>query len=195
MTGVQLPSYLRPVIEPGERLALVLIAEPHDLSKLPPAERVVLDRESIDEIVRENGACGWCIDEKEISRFLLEQNEKFAVSKGYRFAEQKAAQAEIQISRDRLSAWVTLRPPLGGKKVSFEMITGALQGAGLKYGVLKEEIADLVSAEVCDNILIAKGLPRSLVKRPPSKNWWTKLKTLVTRKSRPTGALTITRSG
>ena len=111
MTSFQLPPYLRPVVEPGERLALVLIAEPHDPSKLPPSERVVLDRESIGEIVRQNSADGWSIDEEEISRFLREQNEKFAVSEGYRFAAQKDAQVEIQISRDRLSAWVTLRPP------------------------------------------------------------------------------------
>ena len=159
MTSVQLPPYLRPVVEPGERLALVLIAEPHDLSKLPLSERVVLDRQSIAEIVRENGAEGWSIDEEEISRFLREQNEKFAVSKGYRFAAQKDAQVEIQISRDRLSAWVTLRPPLGGKKVSVDMISGALQQTGLSCGVLKDKIADLVDGGVCDNVLIAKGVP------------------------------------
>jgi uncharacterized protein (DUF342 family) len=108
--------------------------------------------------VRENGADGWSIDEEEISRFLREQNEKFAVSKGYRFAEQRDAQVEIQVSGDRLSAWVTLRPPLGGKKVSTDVITGPLQQAGVKYGVLKDKIADLVDREVCDNVLIAKGV-------------------------------------
>ena len=159
MTTVQLPPYLRPVVEPGELLALVLIAEPHDLSKLPPSERVVLDRQSIDEVVRENGAGGWSIGEEEIGRFLREQNEKFTVSKGYRFAEQRDAQVEIQISGDRLSAWVTLRPPLGGKKVSADMITAALQRAGVKYGVLRNKIADLVGGEVCDHVLIGSGLP------------------------------------
>jgi uncharacterized protein (DUF342 family) len=109
-------------------------------------------------------ADGWSISEEEISRFLREQNEKFAVSKGYRFAEQRDAQVEIQLSSDRLSAWVTLRPPLGGKKVSGDMITGALQQAGLKYGVLKDKIADLVDAEVCDSILIAKGVRQKLEK-------------------------------
>src|SRR6185436_11014426 len=136
----------------------VLIAEPHDLSKLPPSERVVLDRQSIDEVVRENGAGGWSIGEEEIGRFLREQNEKFTVSKGYRFAEQRDAQVEIQISADRLSAWVTLRPPLGGKKVSADMITAALQQAGVNYGVLKDKIAELVDGEVCDNAAIAKGV-------------------------------------
>ena len=158
MTTVQLPAYLRPVVEPGERLALVLIAEPHDLSKLSPSERAVLDRQSIGEVIRENGADGWFIDEEEISRFLREQNDKFAVSKGYRFAEQRDAQVEIQISGDRLCAWVTLRPPLAGKKVSADMITTALQQAGVKYGVLKGKIAELVDGEVCDNAAIAKGV-------------------------------------
>jgi uncharacterized protein len=159
MTSVQFPPYLRPVVEPGERLAFVLIAEPHDLSKLPPAERVVLDRQSLGEVIRENGADGWSINEEEISRFLREQNDKFEVSRGYRFAEQRDAQVEVQISGDRLSAWVTLRPPLGGKKVSAEMITAALQQAGVNYGLLKDKIAELVDGEVCDNALIAQGVP------------------------------------
>ena len=81
MTTVQVPPYLRPVVEPGGRLALVLIAEPHDVSKLSPSERAVLDRQSIGEVIQETGADGWFIDDDEISRFLREQNDKFAVSK------------------------------------------------------------------------------------------------------------------
>ncbi len=65
--------------------------EPHDLSKLPLHERVVLDRPSIDEVVKQSGAEGWFVDEAEISRFLREQNDNFTVSKGYRFAEQRDA--------------------------------------------------------------------------------------------------------
>jgi len=159
MTTTQLPPYLKPVIEPGELLALVLLVEPHDPSKLPHNERVVLDRPSIDEVVREQGADGWFVDEAEISRFLREQSDNFTVSKGYRFAEQRDARAEIQISDDRLTGWVTLRPPLGGKKVSVEMIAAALRQAGLKYGVLDDQIADLVDAAVCENVVIAKGVP------------------------------------
>src|SRR5688572_16577579 len=124
MTTTQLPPYLKPVIEPGDLLALVLLVEPHDPSKLPPNERVVLDRPSIDEVVRQQNADGWFVDEAEISRFLREQSDNFTVSKGYRFAEQRDAGVEIQISDDRLTAWVTLRPALGGKKVSVEMLTG-----------------------------------------------------------------------
>ena len=63
MTTAQLPPYLRPVIEPGDLLALVLLVEPHNLSKLPLHEQVVLDRPSIDEVVKENGAEGWFVDE------------------------------------------------------------------------------------------------------------------------------------
>ena len=127
MTTTQLPPYLKPVIEPGELLALVFLVEPHDPSKLPANERGVLDRPSIDEVVREQNADGWFVDEAEISRFLREQSDNFTVSKGYRFAEQRDARVEIQISDDRLTAQVTLRPPLGGKKVSVEMITSALR--------------------------------------------------------------------
>jgi uncharacterized protein (DUF342 family) len=159
MTTAQLPPYLKPVIEPGNLLALVLLVEPHNLSKLPLHEQVVLDRPSIDEVVKENGADGWFVDETEISRFLREQNDNFTVSKGYRFAEQRDACVEIQVSSDRLTACVTLRPPLGGKKVSVDMIAGALRQAGVSYGVLKDQIPDLVAAEVCENVLIAKGLP------------------------------------
>ena len=159
MTTAQLPPYLRPVIEPGDLLALVLLVEPHNLSKLPLHKQVVLDRPSIDEVVKQSGADGWFVDETEISRFLREQNDNFTVSKGYRFAEQCDARVEIQISSDRLTACMTLRPPLGGKKVSVDMIAGALRQAGVSYGVLKDQIPDLVAAEVCVNVLIAKGLP------------------------------------
>jgi len=159
MTITQLPPYLKPVTEPGERLELVLLVERHCLSQLPAAEQVVLNGQDIREILKENGADGWFVDEEEINRFLREQNDNFTVSKGYRLAEQRDAQVEIQISGDRLSAWVTLRPPLGGKKVSAEMVTGFLQRAGVSYGILEDKIVDLLAAEVCDNMLIAKGLP------------------------------------
>ena len=61
---------------------------------------------------------------------------------------------------------MTLRLALAGKEASADTILGAPRLTGLTCGVLKDRIVDLVDPEVCDNLLIAKGVPPEGGKRP-----------------------------
>ncbi len=68
------------------------------------------------------------------------------------------ARLDIEISKDKLSAFLSYTPALGGKKVTKEDIMNKLQEAGVKYGILREEIQKVIKhRKKINHLLIATG--------------------------------------
>ncbi|TYP59902.1 DUF342 domain-containing protein [Thermosediminibacter litoriperuensis] len=69
------------------------------------------------------------------------------------------SQMEIEISKDEMSAVISLSPPKGGEMLNLEDIIAELNKKGVEYGIDVEKIKEMLDKGIfCSRIQIAKGL-------------------------------------
>ncbi len=146
-----IPSYLKLKVHPGDNPVLVLIVDPH-----PPTQESLNEQELL-ALIGENETEGWFIDKEQVGLLIREQ-QSLKVSKGYRVAERRDAMVQVEISADRVNAFLTITPPFGGRQVSKESLISALEEVGVKFGILESQIPDLLSRGECQKVMIAEGL-------------------------------------
>jgi len=91
---------------------------------------------------------------------LDELIEKYGVSKQpFRIVLGNAtdAVAEISLEAEKMSAFLTVIPAQGGRKVDREQVLSALKKAGVVHGVLVAEIDAALALDKIDNKLVAQG--------------------------------------
>lgn len=76
-----------------------------------------------------------------------------------KIAQKRDAQIEISLSRDKMSAHMTIHPPLGGKAASLDMIKQALAEKSIRNGFISQAIKVAILNGKADNVLIAAGEP------------------------------------
>jgi len=76
-----------------------------------------------------------------------------------KIAQKRDAQIEISISRDKMSAYMTIHPPMGGTPASLDMIKQALAEKSIRNGFISQAIKMAIVNGEADNILIAAGEP------------------------------------
>ncbi|MFW5984694.1 MAG: DUF342 domain-containing protein [Halanaerobiaceae bacterium] len=68
------------------------------------------------------------------------------------------AEIHVEVSDDKLKAYLDYIPALGGEKLTFKAFEEALGEAGVEYGIKEEKLRTLVQArEKAENVLIAEG--------------------------------------
>ncbi len=73
---------------------------------------------------------------------------------------QRDGSVEVEISPDKMEAFVRLLPPIGGRDVSVEDVKAALEKAGVKFGINEDAVRSVVEEKrYGENVLIAKGIP------------------------------------
>ena len=150
MTGPHLPSYIRVLSPSGEGRDLIIRVEPHAYDGFS------LKAEDVRDIARAAGAEDWRVDQSQIEALLKEQNT-LTKTKDYSLASQIDCSVDVKISNDHLRAWVTVKPPCGGKPLTRELLQAELQKANVVFGVKEELIAELVKAASAQDFLIAEG--------------------------------------
>lgn len=73
--------------------------------------------------------------------------------------EKRDARCVVQVSKDKLSASMTLVPPQGGANLTLDQATAALNEKGVRAGLLEDAIAAAVEAGVATNVQVAQGKP------------------------------------
>src|SRR5512136_903250 len=88
----------------------------------------------IQEWISMQGCDGWFLHEETISQFSREI-AKLKEAKVYILAEQKDCKIELQVSPDRLKAWIRVHPAFGGTSVSEEILRKALEDHNVRSGI------------------------------------------------------------
>ena len=73
--------------------------------------------------------------------------------------EKRDARCVAQISKDKMSATMTLVPPQGGINLTLEQVKAALNDKGVRSGLLDEVISAAVEQGVATDLVIAQGKP------------------------------------
>jgi uncharacterized protein len=103
--------------------------------------------------------CGeWFLHEEVISQFSREV-AKLKEAKVYILAEQKDCKIELQVSPDRLKAWIRIRPAFGGTSVNEDMLRKTLEQHNIRFGINEAFVQQILQDGQCERELIAEGTP------------------------------------
>lgn len=74
-------------------------------------------------------------------------------------AEKRDATVKINVARDKMAAYLTIEPALGGDKVSLDQVKRALAEKGIRHGFIPEAIKSAILKGEAEEVLIAAGEP------------------------------------
>jgi uncharacterized protein len=123
-----------------------------------PNPGMTIRKENVREWIRSQGCESWFLYDEKISLFLREV-PRLEKPKEYVFAERKDCHAEVQISPDRLKAWIRVSPAFGGSPVTESLVRRTLEEQGIHFGIDDQLLRRIVSAGGCEKELVAKGIP------------------------------------
>ncbi|MCG9097357.1 DUF342 domain-containing protein [Laribacter hongkongensis] len=66
---------------------------------------------------------------------------------------------EISVSSDAMTAWLTLRLPMGGQAVDPRRVIQSLQDHGVVYGLQTEALRTALTSGHCEHLVVAVGCP------------------------------------
>jgi hypothetical protein len=123
----------------------------------PSEDRIALDVEAIKEMLVQQGLSELFLDKKMLARLAQQYNSAttgFVMEIGGR----QDGECTIRISKDRMIAWLTLTPPLGGAAVTLKEIHQSLEEKGIVSGIMVAEIEAAVREGRATDQIIAQGL-------------------------------------
>ncbi len=147
-----LPSYIRFFKKGDKDQHLVAAVEPSQdaLHAIPLSH--------IREWIRSQGCDGWLVREETILR-LSEEAQRLQQAKEYVVAERKDWQAEVEVSRDQLKAWIRVSPAFGGNPLTEALLRQELEKHKIRFGVKEDGIRKILRNGECERELIAEGVP------------------------------------
>jgi uncharacterized protein len=113
---------------------------------------------TIHEWIQDQGCGAWFQDEEVIAQFAREAR-KLEWSTEYVLAERKDVQIEIQVSADRLKAWIHISPAFGGNRLAESDLRQALENNHICYGINEERLQEILRQGQCEREAIAEGSP------------------------------------
>ncbi|ACL70412.1 DUF342 domain-containing protein [Halothermothrix orenii] len=98
------------------------------------------------------------VDWQSIQEALNKQSEEW-VKIAPRYPElDRDAEAEVEISRDKLKAFMSYKPPLGGKDLTIDDLHDILKESGVVYGIKEDKLIEILEEdEPIDKVLVAEG--------------------------------------
>ncbi len=114
--------------------------------------------ETIQRWICEQGCEDWLLHSDAISQLSREVN-RLDRTKEYVVAEQKDCTIEMQISQDRLKAWVRVLAAYGGVQLTEALLKQALEDNGIRFGIDEARLQQIVQEGTCERELIAEGRP------------------------------------
>jgi uncharacterized protein len=129
---------------------LAAAVEPND--KFP----VGIPIKRISEWISLQGCNEWFLHEENIAQ-LSREIAKLKEAKVYILAEQMDCKIELQVTPDRLKAWIRVRPAFGGMPVSEDMIRKSLEDHNIRFGINEALVQRIVQEGQCERELIAEG--------------------------------------
>ena len=122
----------------------------------PCAEGAPLQVSTVMEALAEQGYSDWFIREGAVSDLVKQcrgGTEPTAVDIG----ERRDGECSITLAADKMTAWLSLVPPYGGKPVDREQAERLLQEKAISSGILGREIDVALAAGAAQDKIIARG--------------------------------------
>jgi uncharacterized protein len=111
----------------------------------------------IEEWIRNQGCGDWLACDEAILQ-LAREIRRLEHPKEYIVAERRDCQIEVQVSPDRLKAWIRIVPAFGGEAPNETSIGQALADQHVCFGINKEFIQQIIQEGSCERVLIAEGI-------------------------------------
>ena len=138
-------------------------AETHKLiAHFEPAEgRMPPDSAFVRQCIADQNLAECFIDEHAITAFTVKcreasQSGEVAPVDGV-IGERRDGWVEVTLSDNRMSAWLSLSPPKGGKPIAVAEINSAIANKGIVHGLLGEALSQAILSGECNSVLIAEG--------------------------------------
>lgn len=112
----------------------------------------------IENWIRRQDCADWFLHEETI-RQVSRETRRLDKVKEYVVAERRDCRIDIQISSDRLQAWIRVSPAYGGTPVTEDLIRQALQEHQIKFGIHESLVQQIIHDGECERQLIAEGTP------------------------------------
>ncbi|MFH1540216.1 MAG: FapA family protein [bacterium] len=113
--------------------------------------------EQILVALEEIGAQDFAIDYSTIDRLIKNQAQG---AHTFSIARKLEGFAEVQVSGDKMEAFITTHPPKGGKDVEMDDIMVALSKANVRFGIKQDIIENIVAQQwYNERVLVAEGKP------------------------------------
>jgi uncharacterized protein (DUF342 family) len=112
----------------------------------------------IEAWIRRQGYEDWYLHQETIEQ-LSREARRLEKPKEYIVAERKDCKIEVQISSDRLQAWMRVYPAYGGIAVTEELIRKVLEENHVTVGINESFMAQVIEDGQCERDLIAQGIP------------------------------------
>ncbi|MFW5873451.1 MAG: DUF342 domain-containing protein [Bacillota bacterium] len=95
---------------------------------------------------------------EEVQNELNEPSEKWKIIAPRKPELDQDAEIEFDISQDKLEAFISYKPAIGGRSFNFDEIRKEAEKSGIKYGLKEEKLKSIINNnETVDDILIASG--------------------------------------
>jgi uncharacterized protein (DUF342 family) len=124
----------------------------------PSEDRIALDVEAIKEMLAQQGLADLFLSEKMLVR-LVQQYSNATAGFVLEIGARRDGECIIRVSKDRMTAWLTMTPPLGGAAVTIEKIRQSLEEKGIVSGIMVTEIEAAVRKGHTTDQIIAQGQP------------------------------------
>ena len=123
----------------------------------PQGSLVAPDLPLLRQSLQDQGFAEFHLDEKALIGFIdaCREAKELVLSD---IGERRDASFALELSKDLMSAWLTLHPAQGGKPIG-STVNAALREQGVVHGILHKDLDAALAAGFCDHLLIAKGEP------------------------------------
>lgn len=116
-----------------------------------------LDADKLRSLLEEAGYGDCSISESRFREFLDQARE--GATDRLPLAELRDGEARVRISEDRLTAWLMVTPPAGGRALAFSDAEDIIRDAGVEYGYDSDAARAAVHQPDGDEQVIARGRP------------------------------------
>jgi hypothetical protein len=127
------------------------------LASFTPADNLApIDLDTLKQFIAEAGYAQLFLSEPALAQ-LIKQHATATEPFSLEIGEVRDAAAAVEVSADKMSAWLTVTPPCGGAAVTREQIDRALTAKGVAAGLMDRAIDQVLTDGIADRILIAQG--------------------------------------
>ena len=142
---------------PPEKLRMQLSSDGRRVQLwVEPRIEIALNSADIQTRLKEMGCGDWVVLQDIVTK-LPTLFQTIKESTLFDIAEKRDAEATLTVSRDELTAYLTLVPPCGGVPVTMQKIHALLAQHKVTHGLLQEAITLALATQTADHMLVAQA--------------------------------------
>jgi len=147
----QIPSCVRFCRKSADDRLLTVTVDPN--TDFP--DGIPIDQ--LKEWINSLGCHDWFLHEEAIRRCGREARH-LESPRQYTVAEKRDCRIVVEVSSDRLRAWVRVSPAFGGESLTETAFREALNGSEVRFGIHEELVREILEKGECERTLIAEGV-------------------------------------